>query len=109
MRPFGITTLLAGFDGDEPQLYRTRPAGTHTAWKAIATGRGATTLRQYLEKNYQDDMSPDDGIELTVKTLLELVESGAKNIEICVMRPRKSMEILETAAVEAIVARIERE
>ena len=38
-----------------------------------------------MEKNYTDELSRDDAIKLTVKSLLEVVQTGAKNIEISVM------------------------
>ena len=38
-----------------------------------------------MEKNHKDDMSREDTIKLTVKSLLEVVQTGAKNIEISVM------------------------
>lgn len=53
--------------------------------KANAIGRSSKTVREFLEKNHKDDMSRDDAIKLTVKSLLEVVQTGAKNIEISVM------------------------
>lgn len=38
-----------------------------------------------MEKNYKEDQSRDDTIRLTIKSLLEVVQTGAKNIEITVM------------------------
>lgn len=33
-RPFGISTLIVGFDYDgTPRLYQTDPSGTYHAWK----------------------------------------------------------------------------
>ena len=53
--------------------------------KANAIGRSSKTVREFLEKNHTDDLSRDDTIKLTVKSLLEVVQTGAKNIEISVM------------------------
>ena len=34
VRPFGVSSLIAGFGSDKsPQLYFTDPAGTYSAWK----------------------------------------------------------------------------
>ncbi len=36
VRPFGVSSMLAGFSTDgSPQLYLTDPAGTFSAWKVI--------------------------------------------------------------------------
>jgi len=53
--------------------------------QAVAIGRSSKTVREFLEKNHRDDMTRDESIKLTVKSLLEVVQTGAKNIEISVM------------------------
>ena len=53
--------------------------------QANAIGRSSKTVREFLEKNHKDDLGRDDAIKLTVKSLLEVVQTGAKNIEISVM------------------------
>ncbi|CAG8607142.1 1821_t:CDS:2, partial [Paraglomus occultum] len=87
VRPFGISTLIMGFDPHEktPRLYQTDPSGIYYAWKANAIGRSSNTVREFLEKNYNDELNTDEAIKLTVRSLLEVVQTGAKNIEIAVM------------------------
>lgn len=53
--------------------------------QANAIGRSSKTVREFLEKNHKDDMTRDATIKLTIKSLLEVVQTGAKNIEISVM------------------------
>jgi len=112
VRPFGISTLIIGFDADGvPRLYQTDPSGTYFAWKANATGRNSKTVNEFLEKNYTDEMaeSYEETVKLAVKALMEVVEAGSKNIEIAVLRRKEDLKILEDTEVEAIVKGIEEE
>jgi len=111
VRPFGISTLVVGFDpGDKvPRLYQTEPSGIYSAWKANAIGRSAKTVREFLERNHKADMSREDTIKLTVRSLLEVVQTGAKNIEIAIMEPGGTLEMLPTDAIEKYVEDINNE
>jgi 20S proteasome alpha/beta subunit len=42
-------------------------------------------VREFLEKNHKDEMTREESIKLAIKSLLEVVQTGAKNIEITVM------------------------
>ncbi|KAG7265090.1 hypothetical protein CRUP_033661 [Coryphaenoides rupestris] len=111
-RPFGISALIVGFDDDgTPRLYQTDPSGTYHAWKANAIGRSAKTVREFLEKNYTDEAiaSDNETIKLAIKALLEVVQSGGKNIELAVIRRNKPLKILESKEIETLVAEIEKE
>eukprot|EP01135_Chromosphaera_perkinsii_P009541 Nk52_evm1s1800 gene=Nk52_evmTU1s1800 len=112
MRPFGVSTLLVGFDQDgTPNLYQTDPSGTHSAWKANAIGRSSKTVREFLEKNYSEEIAVEDKecIKLAIKALLEVVQSGSKNIEIAVMRPNSSLEYLPVKDIEEFCDIIQKE
>jgi 20S proteasome alpha/beta subunit len=87
VRPFGVSTLIVGFDPHDsrPRLYQTEPSGIYSAWKANAIGRSSKTVREFLEKNHKDDLTREESIKLAIKSLLEVVQTGAKNIEISVM------------------------
>lgn len=103
MRPFGISTLIIGFDHSDsvPRLYQTEPSGMFSAWKANAIGRSSKTVREFLEKNYKEDMGEDEVVKLAVKSLLEVVQTGAKStyaqlttdIEITVMTGHGQMKV----------------
>mmetsp|Transcript_33976 Transcript_33976/g.107953 ORF Transcript_33976/g.107953 Transcript_33976/m.107953 type:complete len:249 (-) Transcript_33976:67-813(-) len=104
VRPFGISTLIVGFEPltGEPALYQTDPSGTYSSWKANATGRNSKTVREFLEKNYEETEG-DGTIKLAIKALLETVEPGSKNIEVAVMTKDKGLRILGDAEVDAVV------
>ncbi|WVQ65971.1 hypothetical protein V866_002772 [Kwoniella sp. B9012] len=111
VRPFGISTLVVGFDPNDtvPRLYQTEPSGIYSAWKACSIGRASKTVREFLEKNYTEDLPRDEAIKLTVKSLLEVVQTGAKNIEISVMESYGVITNLEQSEIENIVSQIESE
>lgn len=54
-------------------------------------------------------MDREDTIKLTVKSLLEVVQTGAKNIEIAIMAPGKAVETLPVENIESYVKSIETE
>ena len=116
VRPFGIATLVAGVNDDDkgvkPYLYQTDPAGTHSRWKAqVIGGRNSKSLREFLEKQYQDltedDLSEQKCVRLAVQALLEVVDSGAKTMEVCVVRQGGKKEMLEESDIQAHVDEIE--
>lgn len=106
-RPFGVSTLITGFDKDseghwQPRLFQTDPSGVYSAWKANAIGRSAKTVREFLEKNYPglpkdgattdasaspstQEITQDEAVKLAVRALLEVVQTGAKNIEVAIL------------------------
>ncbi|KAJ7953147.1 Proteasome subunit alpha type [Quillaja saponaria] len=110
VRPFGLSTLIVGFDPytDSPSLYQTDPSGTFSAWKANATGRNSNSIREFLEKNYKET-SGKETIKVAIRALLEVVESGGKNIEVAVMTKEHGLRQLEESEIDVIVAEIEAE
>lgn len=107
VRPFGISTLIVGFDpSGAPALYQTDPSGTYSAWKANAIGRNSKTVREYLEKNWADT-SGTDTIKLAIRALMETVEASSKNIEVAVMEREGGLRLLEDAELDAIVTQVE--
>jgi 20S proteasome subunit alpha 4 len=107
VRPFGISTLIIGFDYDKvPKLYQTDPSGIYSAWKANAIGRSSKTVREFLELNYKEKMTRDESVKLAIRSLLEIVQTGAKNIEIVVM-DKDGVKSLESEEVEAVSKQIE--
>lgn len=54
-------------------------------------------------------MDRETTIRLAIKSLLEVVQTGAKNIEIALMAPGATMELLPTEEIETYVKEIEQE
>ncbi|CAG5134739.1 unnamed protein product [Candidula unifasciata] len=111
-RPFGLSALIIGFDNDgTPRLYQTDPSGTYHEWKTNTIGRSAKTVREFLEKHYTEEVQANDDecIKLTLKALLEVVQSGGKNMEVAVMRRGKPLQMMESEEIEKYITEIEKE
>lgn len=108
VRPFGISTLIVGFDNDgTARLYQTDPSGTYSEWKANAIGRNSKTVREYLEKNYKDE-GHEQTVKLAIKALLEVVESG-KNLDVALVRRGNPLTLLTEEEIDVYVKQIEAE
>merc|ERR1711934_883008 len=108
VRPFGISMLICGHDTDgTPRLFQTDPAGTYSEWNANTTGRSSETIREFLEKNYKEEMDEQAAVSLAIQSLMEVVESGSKNIEIAILRSGQELEVLPEDQVETYCKQIE--
>mmetsp|Transcript_14268 Transcript_14268/g.16205 ORF Transcript_14268/g.16205 Transcript_14268/m.16205 type:complete len:252 (+) Transcript_14268:284-1039(+) len=113
VRPFGVSALIAGFDIDKkPALYKTEPSGTYSAWKACTTGKSSDKgVKEYLEKNFKENLDIVETKKLCLRALLQVVESGSKNIEVWVLQadePEKPV-ILSAEELEDLFTEIQRE
>mmetsp|Transcript_1009 Transcript_1009/g.1554 ORF Transcript_1009/g.1554 Transcript_1009/m.1554 type:complete len:236 (+) Transcript_1009:98-805(+) len=102
VRPFGVSLLVAGADGDgTPRLYQVDPSGAYFGWKATAIGKNYVNAKNFLEKRYQDDMELEDAIHTALLTLREGFEGemNCKNIEVGVLRDGK-FSVLTPAQIQ---------
>lgn len=112
VRPFGISTLVAGYDTEgRPALYQTDPSGTYSAWRASAIGRNSKTVREYLEKNYKagEATAGDETVKVAIRALMETVEAGSKQIEIAVVRKEEGLTFLTDERVDELIKQVEEE
>jgi len=85
VRPFGVSLLVAGVDGDgTPRLYQVDPSGAYFGWKATAIGKNYVNAKNFLEKRYADDMELEDAVHTALLTLREGFEGEmtSRNIEV---------------------------
>ncbi|KAL0454087.1 UNVERIFIED_CONTAM: Proteasome subunit alpha type-7 [Sesamum latifolium] len=99
VRPFGLSTLIIGFDPH---------TGTPSLMESQCHWKNSNSIREFLEKNYKET-SGQETVKLAIRALLEVVESGGKNIEVAVMTKEHGLRQLEEAEIDAIVADIEAE
>ncbi|WP_410765102.1 archaeal proteasome endopeptidase complex subunit alpha [Haloferax sp. DFSO60] len=75
-RPFGVALLIGGVENGTPRLYETDPSGTPYEWKAVSIGAERGDLQEYLEENYRDDLTLEEGIELALEAVASTSEDG---------------------------------
>jgi proteasome alpha subunit len=68
-RPFGVALIVAGVEDGEPRLFETDPSGTPYEWKALSVGENRDEIREYLEAEFEDDLTLDEGIDLAFGAL----------------------------------------
>lgn len=103
VRPFGISCIIAGFDSQaKPHLYYTDPSGSFSEWKAQSCGRNSKQVSEFLEKHYRDGLGNEEGLKLVVKALLDVVESGNKNIELMVISQNET-RMLSDEEIEKLI------
>jgi|TARA_Y100000034_G_scaffold66985_1_gene80833 proteasome alpha subunit len=86
-RPFGVSLLFAGVN-DGPQLFLTDPTGIHWEYKATAIGEYEDELKEYLTKNYKENIGIDDGIKLALNALKSVLgkEFSLDRLDGCVIK-----------------------
>ena len=60
---------------------------------------------EFLEKNYKENLSLEEALKITCKALLDVVESGSKNIEMTVLTLKEFRSLTEEE-VEKLVANV---
>lgn len=63
VRPFGISTILAGVDEDGPALYLIEPSGAHWGYRACAVGKGRQLAKTELEKLDLAELTCQEGVQ----------------------------------------------
>jgi len=75
-RPFGVALMIAGVSDGQPYLYETDPSGTPYEWKALAIGADRGAIREYLEANYDEEMTLEAGVGLALEALESVADEG---------------------------------
>jgi len=108
VRPFGTAMLIAGIDAAGPHLYETDPSGAMMAYKAGGIGAGRNEVMEIFEKDYKDNMTEAQAVNLGLKGLSAANENNLKPevIEIAVINPEKEFHTLTSEEVAKAVKKI---
>lgn len=103
VRPFGVSLLVAGLDGDgTPGLFQVDPSGAYFGWKATAIGKNYVSAKNFLEKRWTSDMELEDAIHTALLTLREGFEGEmtAHNIQVGIVRKDGKFQNLTPAQIQ---------
>ena len=108
VRPFGTAMLMAGIDASGPHLYETDPSGAMMAYKAGGIGAGRNEVMEVFEKNFKDNMTENQAINLGLKALSAANDNNLKSeiVEIAVINPEKEFHTLSSEEVAKAVKKI---
>ncbi|EPY42226.1 20S proteasome subunit alpha 5 [Angomonas deanei] len=108
-RPFGVSLLIGGVDEAGPQLWQTDPSGTYTRYDAQAIGSGAEGARTILTERYHRNMTIEEGENLVVDILKQVMEDklSKDNVEVAVIRTDGAkLDIYSPDTIQRIIERI---
>ena len=101
VRPFGTAMLMAGIDASGPHLYETDPSGAMMAYKAGGIGAGRNEVMEVFEKNFKDNMTQNQAVNLGLKGLSAANDNNLKSevVEIAIINPEKEFNTLSSEEV----------
>jgi proteasome alpha subunit len=103
VRPFGVALILAGVDKNGASLYLTDPSGTYIGYDAVAIGAGSDQVTEFLEKQYQMEISMDDAGALAMESIYLVSEekTGTRHVKMAVIdNETKTMRKVEDNDIE---------
>ena len=108
VRPFGTAMLMAGIDASGPHLYETDPSGAMMAYKAGGIGAGRNEVMEVFEKDFKDNMTQTQAVNLGLKALSAANENNLKSevVEIAIINPEKEFHTLSSEEVGKVVKKI---
>lgn len=108
-RPFGVAILLGGIDPDgTPRLFEADPSGTPYEWQASAVGRHSDEIRNYLEEEYEEEMTLEEGTNLAIRALSREQEIESDGLAVSVIDAEDTAyTVLDRETVEDRLAELD--
>ena len=115
-RPYGAGFLFAGWDKIHGyQLYNTEPSGVYNTWRAHAIGQNYQSAQSSLKQDFNDQLTLDAGLKLTVKVLKKTLDKNkmsGDNIDIFVLTHAdgvNSQRFVSAAEIDGLLKIVEQE
>ncbi len=108
MRPFGISLIIGGYDDNGARLFETEPSGALAEYKAIAIGKGRKNAMTHFEKNYKDNISFENGVNLIVNAIekgLEKEKADVNRLDFAFIEKGKKFERISKNELKSILGK----
>lgn len=69
LRPFGVSVLFAGIDGEKATLFETDPTGIFFEYRASVIGEEEAEIEDILHKEYRGTITMEEGLHLCLGAL----------------------------------------
>ncbi len=81
IRPYAISLLIGGVD-PEKKLFEVEPGATLSGYKADAIGQGKKLAGEMLLKDYKDDITINNGIDLSMSIIKKVNEKKVEPTDV---------------------------
>ncbi len=71
-RPFAVSMMLAGMNGEKPQLFTSDVTGSYFMYNANAIGENDEKIKESLREKYKKDLTIKKGIKLALNIIKEM-------------------------------------
>lgn len=108
-RPFGSALLIIGVDETGSRLFETDPSGAMNEWYAAAIGAGKNEVEKIFEKDYDENASFDDALNLTLTALKQVGDKYVSwdTVDICYVESRdKKYRVLSKEKLEKHISEV---
>jgi len=79
-RPFGVSIMLAGINGNKPELYASDVTGNYFGYYTNAIGEDDNKIKEKLREEYKKDLTIKQGIKLALDIFKE-IQGKSFNLE----------------------------
>ncbi|MEK6895572.1 MAG: archaeal proteasome endopeptidase complex subunit alpha [Nanoarchaeota archaeon] len=87
-RPFGVSFMVAGLHGKNPELFSSDITGNYFGYHAHAIGENDEKLRERLREKYKKDLKIKEGVKIALEIFKEVLEDrfDLNRFELVVLR-----------------------
>ena len=73
-RPFGVALMVAGLNGDKPELYTSDITGNYLSYHTQAIGENDQKINEKLRERYKENLTIKQGVKLVLDIFKEIQE-----------------------------------